>query len=137
MLCQQEVNRTLFVKISGWKDILGKNNSMYTSPGFQMTIATTKKLPGVKELLPHYATYYDCLMKPNARSVLTALGKIDHFELKAPQKSWMAGCWEFFCLETRECISFFDIPNTFPFKLDSETGLPGIPDFSVWPSWPL
>lgn len=55
-------------------------------------------------------------MKPNARSVLTALGKIDHFELKARTK-WDAGS------------VFLYIPEIFPFKLDSETGFPGIPDF--------
>lgn len=44
--------------------------------------------------------------------------------------SWrrgVMGCWE----------CFFNIPNIFPFKLDSATGFPGIPDFLVWPSWPL
>lgn len=37
---------------------------------------------GVAALLPHYALYYDCLMKPNARSVLTALKKISEFNVK-------------------------------------------------------
>lgn len=36
---------------------------------------------GVDELLPHYSLYYDCLMKPNARSVLTALKKISEFDI--------------------------------------------------------
>ena len=30
----------------------------------------------LEELSPHLRFYYDCLMKPNARSVLTALKKI-------------------------------------------------------------
>lgn len=28
------------------------------------------------ELEPHFRFYYDCLMRPNARSVLTALRKV-------------------------------------------------------------
>ncbi|CAE8725675.1 unnamed protein product [Polarella glacialis] len=38
---------------------------------------------GMQELLPHYSLYYDCLMKPNARSVLSALKKIATFEIKS------------------------------------------------------
>ena len=31
-------------------------------------------------MAPHYRFYYDCLMKPNARSVLTALRKVAGLE---------------------------------------------------------
>lgn len=34
----------------------------------------------LEELSPHLRFYYDCLMKPNARSVLTALKKVKDLE---------------------------------------------------------
>lgn len=34
----------------------------------------------LEELSPHLRFYYDCLMKPNARSVLTALKKIKELD---------------------------------------------------------
>jgi flavin reductase (DIM6/NTAB) family NADH-FMN oxidoreductase RutF len=34
----------------------------------------------MKDLFPHYKLYYDCLMRPNARSVLTALKKIEDLD---------------------------------------------------------
>jgi flavorubredoxin/flavin reductase (DIM6/NTAB) family NADH-FMN oxidoreductase RutF len=50
---------------------------LYTCDAFGMHYCSQHitDVEGVKELLPHYALYYDCLMKPNARSVLTALKK--------------------------------------------------------------
>jgi len=62
-----------------------KTGILYTCDAFGMHYCSDylEDVEGVKELLPHYATYYDCLMKPNARSVLTALKKIKDFDLKA------------------------------------------------------
>ncbi|CAK9022298.1 unnamed protein product [Durusdinium trenchii] len=62
-----------------------KTGLLYTCDAFGMHYCSDhpEDVEGVKELLPHYATYYDCLMKPNARSVLTALKKIEGFDLKA------------------------------------------------------
>jgi flavorubredoxin/flavin reductase (DIM6/NTAB) family NADH-FMN oxidoreductase RutF len=50
---------------------------LYTCDAFGMHYCSEElyDTEGMKELLPHYALYYDCLMKPNARSVLTALKK--------------------------------------------------------------
>eukprot|EP00438_Fugacium_kawagutii_P028986 Skav211308 [mRNA] locus=scaffold3605:34076:39426:+ [translate_table: standard] len=61
-----------------------KTGVLFTCDAFGMHYCSEhpEDVEGVKDLLPHYATYYDCLMKPNARSVLTALGKIGHFDLK-------------------------------------------------------
>eukprot|EP00403_Amphidinium_massartii_P012737 CAMPEP_0178423798 /NCGR_PEP_ID=MMETSP0689_2-20121128/27872_1 /TAXON_ID=160604 /ORGANISM="Amphidinium massartii, Strain CS-259" /LENGTH=684 /DNA_ID=CAMNT_0020045399 /DNA_START=47 /DNA_END=2101 /DNA_ORIENTATION=+ len=57
---------------------------LYTCDAFGMHYCSDNvadKEP-MEELLPHYALYYDCLMKPNARSVLTALKKTSGFEIK-------------------------------------------------------
>ena len=64
-----------------------KTGILFTCDAFGMHYCSDylEDVEGVKELLPHYATYYDCLMKPNARSVLTALKKINDFDLKEPQ----------------------------------------------------
>jgi len=50
---------------------------LYTCDAFGMHYCSEHLVDaeGVEELLPHYALYYDCLMRPNARSVLTALKK--------------------------------------------------------------
>lgn len=50
---------------------------LYTCDAFGMHYCSdhSNDVEGVEALLPHYALYYDCLMKPNARSVLTALKK--------------------------------------------------------------
>mmetsp|Transcript_122662 Transcript_122662/g.183498 ORF Transcript_122662/g.183498 Transcript_122662/m.183498 type:complete len:710 (+) Transcript_122662:120-2249(+) len=55
---------------------------LYTCDAFGMHYCSDdlKDTEGVKALLPHYALYYDCLMKPNARSVLTALKKTAGFD---------------------------------------------------------
>jgi len=55
---------------------------LYTCDAFGMHYCSDEvvDVEGVKELLPHYAIYYDCLMKPNARSVLTALKKSAGFD---------------------------------------------------------
>jgi flavorubredoxin len=37
----------------------------------------------LQAVLPHYRFYYDCLMKPNARSVITALRKVPPATLHA------------------------------------------------------
>jgi len=57
---------------------------LYTCDAFGMHYCSDNlvDVEGTKELLPHYSLYYDCLMKPNARSVLTALKKISGFEVK-------------------------------------------------------
>eukprot|EP00931_Biecheleriopsis_adriatica_P112168 TRINITY_DN8670_c0_g1_i3.p1 TRINITY_DN8670_c0_g1~~TRINITY_DN8670_c0_g1_i3.p1 ORF type:complete len:729 (-),score=165.12 TRINITY_DN8670_c0_g1_i3:95-2212(-) len=57
---------------------------LYTCDAFGMHYCSENlvDVEGTKELLPHYALYYDCLMKPNARSVLTAMRKISGFEVK-------------------------------------------------------
>eukprot|EP00245_Coleochaete_scutata_P010402 TRINITY_DN3632_c0_g5_i1.p1 TRINITY_DN3632_c0_g5~~TRINITY_DN3632_c0_g5_i1.p1 ORF type:complete len:665 (+),score=115.10 TRINITY_DN3632_c0_g5_i1:96-2090(+) len=54
---------------------------MYTCDAFGMHYSSEtiydEDLPVIE---PHYRFYYDCLMKPNARSVLTALRKIKDWE---------------------------------------------------------
>jgi flavorubredoxin/flavin reductase (DIM6/NTAB) family NADH-FMN oxidoreductase RutF len=58
---------------------------LYTCDAFGMHYCSDdlKDVEGVKELLPHYALYYECLMKPNARSVLSAMKKIGGFDVKS------------------------------------------------------
>ncbi|CAG9467029.1 unnamed protein product [Pedinophyceae sp. YPF-701] len=54
-----------------------KTGVMYTCDAFGSHLCTEAPFDvGLHQLLPHYRFYYDCLMKPNARSVLTALRKI-------------------------------------------------------------
>mmetsp|Transcript_74639 Transcript_74639/g.241344 ORF Transcript_74639/g.241344 Transcript_74639/m.241344 type:complete len:1505 (+) Transcript_74639:47-4561(+) len=55
---------------------------LYTCDAFGMHYCSDAltDVEGVQDLLPHYALYYDCLMKPNARSVLTALKKTAGFD---------------------------------------------------------
>jgi len=55
---------------------------LYTCDAFGMHYCSDNLVDeeGVKELLPHYELYYDCLMKPNARSVLNALKKTKDME---------------------------------------------------------
>jgi len=55
---------------------------LYTCDAFGMHYCSDKLVDeeGVKELLPHYELYYDCLMKPNARSVINALKKTKHMD---------------------------------------------------------
>eukprot|EP00899_Mesostigma_viride_P006094 jgi/Mesvir1/15486/Mv20021-RA.2 len=54
---------------------------MYTCDAFGAHYCTTEVFDkSVGALEPHYRFYYDCLMKPNARSVLTALRKIKDWE---------------------------------------------------------
>jgi len=57
---------------------------LYTCDAFGMHYCSEhiRDVEGVKELLPHYSLYYDCLMRPNARSVVTALKKIADFNIK-------------------------------------------------------
>jgi len=64
-----------------WPDTMftydSKTQLLYTCDAFGMHYCSehvTDK-EGVDALLPHYKLYYNCLMRPNARSVLTALKK--------------------------------------------------------------
>jgi len=58
---------------------------LYTCDAFGMHYCSKdlEDVEGVAELKPHYSLYYDCLMKPNSRSVITALKKTEGFEVKA------------------------------------------------------
>ncbi|GAX73438.1 hypothetical protein CEUSTIGMA_g890.t1 [Chlamydomonas eustigma] len=50
---------------------------MYTCDAFGMHYCTDQPFDvDVKSIMPHYRFYYDCLMKPNAKSVTTALRKV-------------------------------------------------------------
>lgn len=50
---------------------------MYTCDAFGAHYATGAPFDtGLASLTPHFRFYYDCLMRPNARSVLTALRKV-------------------------------------------------------------
>ena len=62
-----------------------KTKMLFTCDAFGMHYCSEhlRDVEGLEELLPHYKTYYDCLMKPNARSVISALGKIEGFQLEA------------------------------------------------------
>ncbi|GLI69412.1 hypothetical protein VaNZ11_014019 [Volvox africanus] len=50
---------------------------MFTCDAFGMHYCSEQPFDAdVKTILPHYRFYYDCLMKPNAKSVTTALRKV-------------------------------------------------------------
>lgn len=50
---------------------------MYTCDAFGLHFCTEDPFDvDLKAIMPHYRFYYDCLMKPNAKSVTTALRKI-------------------------------------------------------------
>lgn len=50
---------------------------MYTCDAFGMHFCSEELYDSELETIaPHYRFYYDCLMKPNSRSVLTALRKV-------------------------------------------------------------
>ncbi|EFJ49873.1 hypothetical protein VOLCADRAFT_89311 [Volvox carteri f. nagariensis] len=50
---------------------------MFTCDAFGMHYCSEQPFDAdVKAILPHYRFYYDCLMKPNAKSVTTALRKV-------------------------------------------------------------
>ena len=54
---------------------------MYTCDAFGMHYCDEEVLDTELEVLsPHLRFYYDCLMRPNARSVLTALRKVSDLE---------------------------------------------------------
>lgn len=64
-----------------WPDTMfshdAKTDIMYTCDAFGMHYCTEDPYDShLSEILSHYRFYYDCLMKPNARSVLTALKRI-------------------------------------------------------------
>ena len=88
-----------------------KTGILFTCDAFGMHYCSDhpEDAEGVQELLPHYATYYDCLMKPNARSVLTALGKIGHFDLKV-------GC-KLCCRMYHINLKVSTPPKSFPIKI--------------------
>ena len=51
---------------------------MYTCDAFGSHYCSEDPFDGdLSALMPHYRFYYECLMKPNARSVLTALRKCE------------------------------------------------------------
>jgi len=55
-----------------------KSKLMYTCDAFGSHYCSDDPFDGdLKALMPHYRFYYECLMKPNARSVLTALRKCE------------------------------------------------------------
>jgi flavin reductase (DIM6/NTAB) family NADH-FMN oxidoreductase RutF len=55
-----------------------KSQLMYTCDAFGSHYCSEDPFDGdLNALLPHYSFYYECLMKPNARSVLTALRKCE------------------------------------------------------------
>lgn len=56
---------------------------MYTCDAFGMHYCSEDPLDTDLEAIePHYRFYYDCLMRPNARSVLTALRKVKDIEYR-------------------------------------------------------
>lgn len=59
-------------------------NTLYTCDAFGMHYCSDEvyDVEGVEALLSHYALYYDCLMRPNARSVLTALKKTKDMDIQ-------------------------------------------------------
>eukprot|EP00793_Prasinoderma_coloniale_P005039 PRCOL_00000800-RA len=53
-----------------------KTQILYTCDAFGQHLCTEETFDAnLQEILPHYRFYYDCLMRPNARSVVTALRK--------------------------------------------------------------
>jgi len=55
-----------------------KSKLMYTCDAFGSHFCSEDPFDGdLQALMPHYRFYYECLMKPNARSVLTALRKCE------------------------------------------------------------
>eukprot|EP00271_Cylindrocystis_brebissonii_P015938 TRINITY_DN3901_c0_g1_i1.p1 TRINITY_DN3901_c0_g1~~TRINITY_DN3901_c0_g1_i1.p1 ORF type:complete len:647 (-),score=109.74 TRINITY_DN3901_c0_g1_i1:509-2449(-) len=57
---------------------------MYTCDAFGMHYCSEEVYDSdLQRLEPHFRFYYDCLMRPNARSVLTALRKISNWEFSA------------------------------------------------------
>lgn len=56
---------------------------MYTCDAFGLHYCTEDAYDvDVKAIMPHYRFYYDCLMRPNAKSVTTALRKVKDLEYK-------------------------------------------------------
>eukprot|EP01025_Chloroclados_australasicus_P001332 TRINITY_DN10365_c0_g1_i3.p1 TRINITY_DN10365_c0_g1~~TRINITY_DN10365_c0_g1_i3.p1 ORF type:complete len:641 (+),score=84.75 TRINITY_DN10365_c0_g1_i3:113-2035(+) len=56
---------------------------MYTCDAFGMHLCAQDPFDtDLQNVLPHYRFYYDCLMKPNSRSVLTALRKVKNLTYK-------------------------------------------------------
>ena len=65
-----------------WPDTMftfdAKSKLMYTCDAFGSHFCSEDVFDSdLNALMPHYRFYYDCLMKPNARSVLTALRKCE------------------------------------------------------------
>jgi len=56
---------------------------MFTCDAFGSHLCTAQPFDvSLEEMLPHYAFYYDCLMRPNAKSVTTALRKVKQANLE-------------------------------------------------------
>mmetsp|Transcript_41463 Transcript_41463/g.50255 ORF Transcript_41463/g.50255 Transcript_41463/m.50255 type:complete len:655 (-) Transcript_41463:272-2236(-) len=71
-----------------WPDTIfthdAATNYLYTCDAFGMHYCTEDIYDEVlKDIMGHYSFYYDCLMKPNARSVVTAMRKCKDLEIDA------------------------------------------------------
>lgn len=69
-----------------WPDTIfthdAKTNTLFTCDAFGMHYCTEEVFdPEMDKIMEHYSFYYECLMKANARSVLTALRKTNNAEL--------------------------------------------------------
>jgi len=62
-----------------------KTGLIYTCDAFGMHYCSDEVTDkeSVEMLNPHFQLYYNCLMRPNARSVLSALKKMKHLDVKA------------------------------------------------------
>ncbi|KAG1672365.1 hypothetical protein FOA52_010983 [Chlamydomonas sp. UWO 241] len=58
-------------------------NVMYTCDAFGLHYCTSDPFDvDIKAMMPHYRFYFDCLMKPNAKSVTTALRKVKDLQFE-------------------------------------------------------
>eukprot|EP00240_Pyramimonas_obovata_P003169 CAMPEP_0118924030 /NCGR_PEP_ID=MMETSP1169-20130426/2340_1 /TAXON_ID=36882 /ORGANISM="Pyramimonas obovata, Strain CCMP722" /LENGTH=646 /DNA_ID=CAMNT_0006865109 /DNA_START=70 /DNA_END=2010 /DNA_ORIENTATION=+ len=69
-----------------WPDTIfthdAKTNTLFTCDAFGMHYCTEEVFdPEMDKIMEHYSFYYECLMKANARSVLTAMRKTNKAEL--------------------------------------------------------
>ena len=55
---------------------------LFTCDAFGLHYCTEEPFDtDLSAMAPHYRFYYDCLMKPNARSVLTALKRVGDLDI--------------------------------------------------------